>query len=62
MKVKVNDGYQVFDDDNKRHTGGDTLEVSDAQANDWIRAGYVTKARETSAPKKTTSKTTATKR
>ncbi len=57
MKVKVTGPYQVVHED-KAYTEGDTFEAPDADAQQWVTAGYVleVKASNKAATSKSTSK------
>lgn len=62
MKVRVNDNTQIAHGD-KLHKGGTTFDAPEADAREWITAGYATEVKSTSktTASKTTAKTTTSK-
>jgi hypothetical protein len=41
VRVRVTAPFRVVDDEGNAHTGGDELTVSEAQAQQWQRSGFV---------------------
>jgi hypothetical protein len=53
MKVRVVGTYSVFPEgDSKGYTAGDVVDVPAAEAEQWLRAGYVEKVSEKKTDKK----------